>query len=181
MNAAPQLGHSEPVCDPQSDLRDVSRLCPPTLNSEGVKQNSVPPKRSLRVLCIDDERVVLESMKACLVYLEHQVKVAYSGRSGVELFCAARMTNEPYDVVITDLNMPDIDGFEVARQIKAKSPDTPIIIMSGLGAIATEVGLRPSEVEAVINKPPRLQQLNDLLLRLAGPERIRTGDSPSNG
>jgi CheY-like chemotaxis protein len=176
MNTASQLGHVEPARNPQSDLRDSSRPVPPTLNLEGAKHNSVPPSRSLRVLCVDDERVVLESVKACLVYLKHQVKVAYNGRSGVELFCAARMANEPYDVVITDLTMPDIDGYEVARQIKAQSPDTPIIIMSGLGVIATEVGLMPAEVEAVISKPPRIQQLNDLLLRLAGPERGQKGD-----
>jgi CheY-like chemotaxis protein len=160
MNTASQVGHVESVCKPPPDLRGSSRPGPPTLT---------PAERSLRVLCVDDERVVLESVKACLVYLKHQVKVAYNGRSGVELFSAARIANEPFDVVITDLTMPDIDGYEVARQIKAQSPGTPIIIMSGLGVIATEVGLMPAEVEAVITKPPRIQQLNELLLRLAGP------------
>jgi CheY-like chemotaxis protein len=169
MNVAPQLGQADPVCNPPADQRGVSRQCPPAPDPAGAKQTGAPPARSLRVLCIDDERVVLESVKACLVYLKHQVKVAYNGRSGVELFCAAGVNGVPYDVVITDLTMPDIDGYEVSRQIKAKSPNTPIIIMSGLGAIATEVGLRPAEVEAVITKPPRLQQLNELLLRVTSP------------
>ena len=173
MNAASQFGHSEPARNPQPERRDVSRPCPPAVNPAGVEPVSAPAKRSLRVLCIDDERLVLESVKACLAYLKHQVRVASGGKAGVELFCTARMNHEPYDVVITDLTMPDIDGYEVARQIKATSPDTPVIIMSGLGAIATEIGLRPAEVDAVINKPPRLQQLDDLLLRMVRPTASR--------
>jgi CheY-like chemotaxis protein len=170
MNVSPQFVDSEPGRDVPPERRDVSRQSPPTINPAGVKQVSVPPKRSLRVLCIDDDQQVLESLIAFLVFFKHRVKAASGGKRGIELFCAARLAGEPYDVVVTDLTMPEVDGYEVARQIKAESPDTPVIMMSGLGLIAKEeAGSRLVLVDAVVNKPPRPRELNDLLLRMARP------------
>ena len=47
------------------------------------------------------------------------------------MFRTAILKSEPYDVVITDMNMPDINGYEVAQMIKIESPDTPVILMTG--------------------------------------------------
>jgi CheY-like chemotaxis protein len=126
----------------------------------------VPPKRSLHVLCIDDNELVLESMKDCIRHFGHRVGVASGGKCGVEMFCTAILNNEPYDLVITDLNMPDINGYAVAETIKAKSPHTPVILITGAGNITRDPG---ASVDTVVNKPMHLQDLNDLLLRLARP------------
>jgi CheY-like chemotaxis protein len=64
--------------------------------------------------------------------------------------------------------MPDIDGHQVARTIKAESPGTPIIMMTGWGAQMKEDGETAPEVDAVVGKPPRIQELNSLLLKLTG-------------
>jgi DNA-binding response OmpR family regulator len=74
---------------------------------------------------------------------------------------------QPYEVVISDWGMPDVNGYEVARTIKAESPNTPIIMMTGWGTIMREDGETASEVDAVVGKPPNMQELNDLLLRMA--------------
>jgi len=54
----------------------------------------------------------------------------------------------------------------VARTIKAESPHTPVIMMTGWGTIMKEDGETAPEVDAVVGKPPRMQELNDLLLRV---------------
>jgi DNA-binding response OmpR family regulator len=90
----------------------------------------------------------------------------------LELFRVATLENQPYEVVITDLGMPDIDGQQVARMIKATSPNTPVIMMTGWGAISDEEG-SDQEVDAVVGKPPRMQELNDLILRMTAPAKPR--------
>jgi len=123
-------------------------------------------KRSLRILCIDDESQIQELLKNCLTTLDHQVTTAASGKQGVEMFRAAMRKKKPYETVITDLGMPDLDGQQVARTIKAESPGTPVIMMTGWGTIMKDDGELVSGVDAVVGKPPRIRELNDLLLRL---------------
>jgi len=122
--------------------------------------------RSLRILCIDDESQIQELLKHCLMTLEHQVTTASGGKQGVEMFRTAMLEKQPYEMVITDLGMPDIDGHQVAKTIKAESPGTPVIMMTGWGAQMKEDGEAAPEVDAVVGKPPRIQELNNLLLKL---------------
>ncbi|MGA9778191.1 MAG: ATP-binding protein [Verrucomicrobiia bacterium] len=124
------------------------------------------PSRSLRILCIDDESQIQELLKHCLTTLDHQVTTASGGKQGVEMFRAAMLQKQPYQMVITDLGMPDIDGHQVARTIKAESPGTPIVMMTGWGTIMKEDGETAPEVDAVVGKPPRIQELNNLILSL---------------
>jgi signal transduction histidine kinase len=132
-------------------------------------RSSLPPakqKRSLHVLCIDDDAQVRQLLTDCLTHFNHRVMVAEGGKQGMELFRTAMLKNQPYEVVITDLGMPDIDGHHVARTIKAESPHTPVIMMTGWGTIMKEDGESAPEVDAVVGKPPHMQELNDLLLRI---------------
>jgi len=85
------------------------------------------------------------------------------------MFCTAVLKSEPYDMVITDLSMPDVNGYEVTRQIKAESPDTPLVLMTGAGTTKEEARLMSAPVDAVVGKPPRMRELNALLLALARP------------
>jgi DNA-binding response OmpR family regulator len=127
-------------------------------------------KRSVHILCIDDDAQVLEFMAECLKRFEHQVMVAAGGRSGLEMFRTATRENHPYELVITDLGMPDIDGQRVARTIKAESPQTPVIMMTGWGSFMEDENEEsPLPVDAVVSKPPRIQELNDLVLSMAMP------------
>jgi DNA-binding response OmpR family regulator len=89
----------------------------------------------------------------------------------MELFRTAMLKSDPYEVVITDLGMPDIDGYQVARTIKAESPKTPIIMMTGRETIVKESGAMASFVDAMVDKPPHIEELNHLLLRLVKPAR----------
>jgi DNA-binding response OmpR family regulator len=152
-----------------SEPPEVSRPGQQTINQAGGDMAQTKPKRSLHILFIDDDPQVREFMEVCLTQFKHRVMVASGGRQGIELFRAATLKKQPYEVVITDLGMPDVDGRQVARTIKAESPNTPIIMLTGWGAMMKEEGETVPGVDIVVSKPPRMHELNDLLLRMATP------------
>jgi len=135
----------------------------------------VQQNRSLRILCIDDEPQVRQLLKDCLEHFKHRVTAAGAGKEGIELFRTAAVTDEPYEVVITDLGMPEMDGRQVAQAIKAESPQTPVILMTGWGAIMKQDEEPTPNIDAVVSKPPRMHELNDLLLRVAAQQTTDTG------
>jgi signal transduction histidine kinase/ActR/RegA family two-component response regulator len=147
-----------------------------------VVRDILPPiqqEHTLHVLCIDDDETLRLLLDDCLTHFDHRVVTAGSGEQGIELFRAARLKKQPFDVVITDLGMPKMDGHQVARIIKAESPLTPIIMMTGWGAIMKEDGETANEVDALVGKPPIMQELNDLLLRIALPNRASSAKNES--
>jgi signal transduction histidine kinase/ActR/RegA family two-component response regulator len=121
---------------------------------------------TLNILCIDDDPQILQLLSDCLGEFNHQITTALNGKIGLELFRTAGLKNRPYEAVITDLGMPDIDGHQVAKAIKAESPGIPIIMMTGWGTIMRQDKETAPDVDVVIDKPPHIQQLNDLLLKL---------------
>jgi signal transduction histidine kinase/ActR/RegA family two-component response regulator len=133
------------------------------------KPQAVPrePCRSLRLLYIDDEPQLRELLHDVLEVHHHRVTVASSGKEGLELFRASLQEHNPFEIVITDLGMPEMDGRHVARAIKAESPHTPIIMLTGWGTMMEAEGETAPEVDAVLTKPPRIQELNALLCRLS--------------
>jgi signal transduction histidine kinase len=139
----------------------------------GNSQEQTRINRSLNVLCIDDDAQVRQLLKDCLTHFNHRVVVASGGKQGMELFRTALSKKQPYEVIITDLGMPDLDGHHVAKTIKNESPGTPVIMMTGWGTTMRDDGETAPEVDAVIGKPPHMQELNDLLLRVTTPGNPR--------
>ena len=126
-----------------------------------------PALRPLSILIVDDDPLILESMRATLVSDGHRVTAADGGRAGIESFTATHNRNEQFDAVITDLGMPSIDGRQVAAAVKAISPSTPVILITGWGQRLVDDGEVPAHVDRVLNKPPRLRELRAALRELA--------------
>jgi signal transduction histidine kinase len=124
------------------------------------------PARSLNLLCIDDEEVVRNLLNDCLGEFHHRVTLASNGAQALNLFKLALSTNHPFQAVITDLGMPEMDGKQLARSIKAQSALTPVIMMTGWGTMMVEEGETAPQVDALIGKPPHIGELNSLLHRL---------------
>jgi len=156
-----------------STIYDVTPRHAGGIEIDHAHSRGAPPqpkrKRSLYILCIDDDEQIRDFMSVCLKRFEHRVTVASGGKHGLELFRTATLENQPYEVVITDFGMPDIDGQRVARTIKAESPKTPVIMMTGGGTFMEDDGETPLSVDAVVDKPPCMQELNDLVLRITTP------------
>jgi len=157
IDSIPNQGTSVRLIFPIQD-RATASARPQTTNSGSC--------RSLRILCIDDEPQLRQLMHDVLEVHHHNVSVAPSGKEGLEMFRSNLKGGEPYEVVITDLGMPDMDGHHLARAIKAESPHTPVIMLTGWGTMMKSEGEIAPEVDAVLSKPPRIQELNDLLHRI---------------
>jgi CheY-like chemotaxis protein len=120
-----------------------------------------------RVLVVDDDPMLLKSVCDALEGDGHVVVTANGGQAGIEAFMTRFKAGEPFNVVITDLGMPYIDGRKVATAIKGISPSTPVVLLTGWGhRLMSEDGV-PENVDRVLSKPPRLAELRDALARLA--------------
>jgi CheY-like chemotaxis protein len=125
-----------------------------------------PPIRPLNILCIDDEPLLRDLLKEMLERDGHTVEVSDSGQTGLDAFRYAREVGRPFDVVITDLGMPYIDGRQVTKTIKHESPGTPVVMLTGWGAFMKEDDSAPDELDALLSKPPRSKELRETLSRL---------------
>ncbi|MBW4052654.1 MAG: response regulator, partial [Proteobacteria bacterium] len=116
----------------------------------------------LRILLIDDDPLVLKSLKDALEAEGHAITAANDSRDGVDRFRAA-LAADPFAVVVTDLGMPHLDGRGVARAVKEASPVTPVILLTGWGQSHDRSGGLPPGVDRVLGKPPKLRELRETL------------------
>ncbi len=121
----------------------------------------------MQILCIDDESLLRELLKEILERDGHEVVLSDNGQSGLDEFRIASERNRPFDIVITDLGMPYIDGRQVAKTIKLESPRTPVVMLTGWGAFMKEDGSGPVEVDGILSKPPRSREIRDMLRKLS--------------
>ena len=126
------------------------------------------PIRQLRILVIDDDPILIRSMRDALEVEGHTVETALGGQSGIDLFAGALGSTREFSLVITDLGMPRIDGRKVAAAIKGYSPQTPIIMLTGWGQRLLDEKDAPPNIDRVLSKPPRLAQLRAAVAELAG-------------
>jgi signal transduction histidine kinase len=119
----------------------------------------VAPPRPLRVLVVDDEDVPREVAVELLRGDGHTVEGAVNGRDALQKFQLGW-----FDVILTDWAMPEMNGLELAYNIKRFAPNKPVIIMlTGFGEISNAAGERPADVDLVIAKPLTLTMLREAL------------------
>lgn len=123
--------------------------------------HAVPPR--LRILVVDDDPMVLKSLRDILEIDGHDVVSADGGQAGIDCFQAAYDRHEHFAVVITDLGMPHVDGRKVASAVRQCSPATPIIMLTGWGQRLAADSDYPEHVDCVLGKPPRLKELRRAL------------------
>ncbi len=107
-----------------------------------------------KILVIDDERAIRNTLKEVLEYEKHEVDLAEDGSSGLEMFNA-----NLYDVVLCDIKMAKMDGIEVLQKIYEDSSDTPVIMISGHGNIDTAVEAIKKGAYDFLEKPLDLNRL----------------------
>jgi PAS domain S-box-containing protein len=119
----------------------------------------------LRILVVDDDPLLLRSLRETFEADGHTVETASGGREGIERFRESKEKGQPFAVVLTDLGMPFVDGRQVASGIKAASASTPVIMLTGWGQRLVAEGDIPPHVNLVLSKPPKLRDLREALGR----------------
>jgi signal transduction histidine kinase/CheY-like chemotaxis protein len=135
----------------------------PQAEHEPARQLAMQP---LRILLVDDDQNVLMTLLETLRVYGYDVTAALGGQAGIDAFTTARERGERFDVVITDLGMPHVDGRKVAAAVKAASSLTPVVMLTGWGRHLTEDNQMPINVDRIISKPPSLQELRCALSEL---------------
>jgi signal transduction histidine kinase len=135
--------------------------------ADTVRMPALPlPTRRLRILIVDDDVALNESLRSTLEAEGHDVTAAAGGQDGIEAFQSARARRAPFDVVITDLGMPYVDGRQVIASVRATAPNTPIILLTGWGKGLDSEGEPPPKADRVLGKPPRMRELRAALVEL---------------
>jgi signal transduction histidine kinase/ActR/RegA family two-component response regulator len=123
-------------------------------------------RKRLRILLVDDDPVLIKSLQDTLQEDGHTITATHGGREGIDTFAAASKRGERFDVVVTDLGMPHVDGRKVATSVKEISPTTPVVLLTGWGQRLIATNDAPAHVDKVLAKPPRLNELRAALSEL---------------
>jgi DNA-binding NtrC family response regulator len=86
--------------------------------------------KALRIMVVDDESIVGRRLKPALEKSGYQVEVFEDGKSAID-----RIALEPFDIVVTDVRMDEIDGMQVLQQVLTSSPRTKVIIITGYATV----------------------------------------------
>jgi CheY-like chemotaxis protein len=118
---------------------------------------------SVRVLVIDDEPFVRDTLGEILRQQHHHVVVADDGLSGL-----ARFREGAFDLVMTDLAMPGISGWQVAQAVKAVRPQVPVVLVIGWGVEVQVDELQTHGVDRVMTKPFRFEEVQEVVASFRG-------------
>jgi CheY-like chemotaxis protein len=121
---------------------------------EGAISSIIKKGREARILVIDDEETVRGVLSQILSQGKHRVTVAENGEDGIRLF-----KEEEFDIVLTDLGMPGMSGWEVGRAIKKMSPHTPVGMITGWEAEVDQAKIKENGIDFVIPKPFQFDQI----------------------
>ena len=101
-----------------------------------------------KALVIDDEQIVLDSVKRILSQENFDVDIALSSRIGLGL-----ALDNPYDIVLTDIRMPEIGGMRILRDVKRAKPSVPVVIITGYATVQNSVQAMKLGATDYIEKP----------------------------
>ncbi|MEX2222275.1 MAG: GAF domain-containing protein [Candidatus Rokuibacteriota bacterium] len=138
----------------------IFRLLFPAAVSDPVAEAAPPPAPAsgspepLHCLVVDDEEEVAEVVVDILATVGHTAVMARSGQEGVD-----RLAAERFDMVFTDLAMPGMTGWQVARAIKDRAPGVSVVLMSGFGVEVAPEDLPAHGVDLVLAKPLQIQDV----------------------
>lgn len=117
----------------------------------------------LKVLVVDDEPMLRMVVEEMLAAEGHVVDVAPGGPEASEMISRESEAKKPYDVVVSDIEMPILNGRMLAEFIETESPNTEVILMTGWADSHLDVDNISTRVVGVLNKPPRLADITALM------------------
>jgi signal transduction histidine kinase/ActR/RegA family two-component response regulator len=158
IDSAPGVGTTMRLVFPASAV-----AAPETAHPKPAKAARTP----MRILVVDDDPLVAKVLKDTMRVDGHMVDTADGGQAGIDAFLGSVRAGNPFEVVVTDLGMPYVDGSKVAAAVKEASPGTPVILLTGWGQRLQAEGETPPNVDRMLGKPPKLADLREALAAYA--------------
>lgn len=116
-----------------------------------------------RILVVDDERFVQDLLRKVLGRRGHEVDIASNGVEALD-----RLRDERYDLVLTDVVMPEMDGFELLREVKSRHPDVKVIVLTGFARRQSISDFLLYGADDYLSKPFQVPELLTSVERITG-------------
>jgi two-component system capsular synthesis sensor histidine kinase RcsC len=117
-------------------------------------------EKAKRILVVDDEEAIRGALFDIISFMGFDVTVAHNGDQGLSLFL-----ERTFDLVLTDFQMPGLDGWDLAKCIKTTSQDTPVVLITGQDRKAILSKIEESDFDAILFKPFTLEELEETFRR----------------
>ncbi|MCA1606550.1 MAG: response regulator, partial [Acidobacteria bacterium] len=134
----------------------------PEPGATAVAATDVP---SLSILVVDDEAAVRETLAEMLGAMGHRVRLAESGQNALQT-----MSGTDFDLVFTDLAMPEMDGWETTREIRKRWPEMNVVLVTGYGTGTIPPAGEDSLVNGIIGKPFDFSQISETITNILASE-----------
>lgn len=125
---------------------------------------TIPSTIGRSVMVVDDNPTVCTATAAMMSHLGYSAQIFYEGGSAI-----ARFQYSPCDLLITDYEMPEINGLQLGQRIRSLSPQTRIVIMTGLWRASAEEEMNNPTIDAWLFKPFKLEELESVLFSIGMP------------
>lgn len=122
---------------------------------------------SARILVVDDERFIVEAVSQHLEDMGYDIISSTDSATALET-----IKKENFDLVLTDLRMPDVSGMDIARAVRAKNTDTMVIILTGYATLDSAIESVSLNVYAYLNKPFELRELGEIVVRALTAQKL---------
>jgi CheY-like chemotaxis protein len=129
-----------------------------TLSEEKAKEIFRSSERKFKILVVDDNKDIREMLEDFLNFEGHKPVLAKDGKEAFEIFC-----KQDFDIVISDLGMPGMSGWELSKSIKQKNAEIPVVIITGWGTQLGAEELKKNKVEWILSKPFNLDQFKQMI------------------
>jgi CheY-like chemotaxis protein/transcriptional regulator with GAF, ATPase, and Fis domain len=117
----------------------------------------------IKILAIDDQQVIRDLLKDMSESLGYQIELAANGKEGLKVF-----EKDNFDLVITELDLPQVSGWEVSREVKRLKPEVLVILLIEWTVLPGKKMIEDYGVDFVLNKPFRLDQLSHIIQKAKG-------------
>ena len=127
------------------------------------KRMTEPAATPKRILVVDDEPFVCDTVKLLLAFDGHQVETALSAKEALGKFAAGK-----FDLVITDYSMPEMKGDELGMRIKALTPSQPVVLITAYAEMLRDADTPVQGVDCMVSKPFMLEHLRAAIAKTTG-------------
>ncbi len=114
----------------------------------------------MRILVVDDEQIIRKLLSEVLLEDEHQVSCALNGKEAVE-----KVREEKYDLIFSDVHMPEMNGLEAVKIIKMIDKKVVIVMMDSFPDVMSELAQEEGAITC-IHKPFELQEIRDIIKKI---------------
>jgi PAS domain S-box-containing protein len=138
---------------------------------------AAPPAHALSVLVAEDNEINALLMRSLLTRLGHRVVIAGNGEAALESWLAAKSAGAPYDLVLMDIQMPQLDGIEAAKRIRAREAGqpgrrTPILALTANTLVEDRYACFEAGMDGFLIKPLDREKLMEALADLAAAQQL---------